>query len=544
MTALAYASPRPVLVGVPLALAGLLLGCSDGRDLNPPDRSTDHLGDTTLPDARDGWDATDPEEEEIVEPLVIRLIDSQIVGSNVMLFVSVTSAAGEAVVDLVQEDFVVLEDSAPISVESELDIQKRPTNSVWRTLILFDTSYSILSAYDLGTLIEPVRTYATSIVERATRADRVSIAAFDGAEEPRSVIHDSGLPPWPEAIYYTSLANKLECDLAEFLEVQCEVNADCEALDAARPTCAGGLCIDRSTDLYSSVIWGLADLEREIGQEKRVGIPRGGSLITFTDGSDRAGRTTLGNVIFNLDHLATPIHSFAVGLTGEVDTEALLAIGRDGTVFIDSLDDLDAALGEIGDLIEAIGNGLYLISYCTPARSERHEITVDLVQPANSVAWEFEASGEARCDPAAAASACVDMACGMGADSFHCGDCASGEVCRCTGCETICGRGVCGLVDVHPQCLGNAGICDGYCDCLYGTDEQVCTCGSGNFTCGDGACISNTRYCDGIEDCSDGTDEASCTCPTGEFACPRSVQMDCGCCPSGQTCVDNACVSI
>jgi len=309
---------------------------------------------------------------------------------------------------------------------------------VWKTLLIFDTSYSVMSSYDLADVVEPARSFAHRIVDRDTRAQRVAVAAFDGAEKLRRVVSVPGTDG--DEIYFTANANKLDCDLDAFLEPECTLHEDC--LTTERPQCVGGLCIDPSTNLYGSVIAGMSRLEREIDEELRLGIPLGGSLVVFTDGSDQAGRASFSDVTEALDE--SHVSVFAVGVAGEVETEVLEAIGRDGTVYIGGLDELDAAMDEIWGLVDQIGDGIYLVSYCTPARSGSHDITVGLEASGDSLTFEFAASDEALCDPGLAATACESMTCGEGENLIYCGDCAGDEVCQDGACVLACDEGVCG----------------------------------------------------------------------------------------------------
>ncbi|XP_055500316.1 suppressor of tumorigenicity 14 protein isoform X1 [Leucoraja erinacea] len=58
------------------------------------------------------------------------------------------------------------------------------------------------------------------------------------------------------------------------------------------------------------------------------------------------------------------------------------------------------------------------------------------------------------------------------------------------------------------SCISVKSHCDGWTDCLDGSDESKCNC---YFTCPSGTCILHRSVCDGINDCADESDELNCT---------------------------------
>ena len=87
----------------------------------------------------------------------------------------------------------------------------------------------------------------------------------------------------------------------------------------------------------------------------------------------------------------------------------------------------------------------------------------------------------------------------------------------------------------NGACISQSDVCDGYIDCINGSDEAFCStqpegCSATEVTCADGSCISASHVCDGKSDCASGSDEAMCSVscdPSVGFVCLDGYTIDC-----------------
>ena len=442
-------------------------------------------------------------EQPVVDTGVsFRLLDVQQAGSNIMLFVSVNrTPSATPITGLTSNNFTILEDSQSIGIESRLQVSAMPSGYVWRTLMLFDTSLSVLDQGQLPDVVEAIRGFAHGITDKDTRSELVAVSVFDGAAELRTVSD------------FTARQTILDSALDGLLTAECSQHSDCR--DSARPQCEGGLCVDIATNLYGAVIKGIEKAESAITAETRVGMPRGSSVVVFTDGTDRAGRATLEEVQQTLGETNTYI--FTVGVAGEVDTAALDTIGRDGSTYVQSIDQMSQGLEHISQVMQKVGQGIYLLSYCTPKRSGEHEITIKLndYPEAGAITLTFEAQDEALCDQNAASQACMGKTCGSGGDlNFYCGDCAGSEYCS--------------LEDT----------CRDACQDTY--TYQTLECGTSPYDrkidCG--VCETN-EYCNEDQQCKDACQDADTHQTLECGTSPYDDNVDCGTCQSTEVCTSS-----
>uniref|UniRef100_A0A8C3LST5 Suppressor of tumorigenicity 14 protein homolog n=1 Tax=Chrysolophus pictus TaxID=9089 RepID=A0A8C3LST5_CHRPC len=81
------------------------------------------------------------------------------------------------------------------------------------------------------------------------------------------------------------------------------------------------------------------------------------------------------------------------------------------------------------------------------------------------------------------------------------------------------------------RCIEKSMRCDGWLDCVDGSDERSCTCTDQQFKCQNGWCKPKFWLCDNVNDCGDNSDELQCSCANNSFKCSNGK-----CIPSTQKC--------
>ncbi|XP_031455611.1 suppressor of tumorigenicity 14 protein isoform X1 [Phasianus colchicus] len=81
------------------------------------------------------------------------------------------------------------------------------------------------------------------------------------------------------------------------------------------------------------------------------------------------------------------------------------------------------------------------------------------------------------------------------------------------------------------RCIEKSMRCDGWLDCVDGSDERSCTCTDQQFKCQNGWCKPKFWLCDNVNDCGDNSDELQCSCANNTFKCSNGK-----CIPSTQKC--------
>jgi len=286
--------------------------------------------------------------------------------SNVALYFTVDRANGDPVPGLQADQFRIYEDGRPVSkLESKQTILNPQMASAHYTLLLVDMSGSVSESGNLPQIQEAV----SAFTERVGRFQRVGIYAFDGSEDLAAIVP------------FTSSARGATGGVAALSRY---------------------VSRDPSTNLYGGVTEGLKTLAAALeGAEQPL---RFGTLVVFTDGTDRAARVKRQVMMQAVRE--SPFDVFVIGVGAEVDQGELKAIGRTGVALRSDAAAARQAFEQIAKRIEGYSQRYYLLSYCTPSRAGKHRLRVEAVTPDGArggVEEQFEAHGFGPgCDPSQA----------------------------------------------------------------------------------------------------------------------------------------------
>lgn len=306
---------------------------------------------------------------------VTRLNSDQEKPNNVWVFFTVEEGE-EPVAGLVAEDFAIYEDDQLVSTfESKQTIQNPDVAAVMYTLLLLDMSGSITESGQADLVVDA----ATGFVDRVGESQKVAVYAFDGEEDIQSVVR--------------------------FTEAKGSVEGGLEGLRTYKPR-------DPSTNLHGAVVQGLGELREALDKDKRP--LKFGTLVVFTDGTDRAGRVSaeeMGEALGDEKYADFEIFAIGVGADLEQGEKSLGSIGRDGTELATDDQGVKLAFEKVAARIDAHAKRFYLLSYCTPARKGEHTVTIEAHADKNSkgkarkkgsTTWTFDAKGfgpPPDCDP-------------------------------------------------------------------------------------------------------------------------------------------------
>jgi hypothetical protein len=288
--------------------------------------------------------------------------------ANVAALVRVSKCGGATLEATLSEDnFELAEDGEALSpFEAARHIQPTERAISELTILTLDLSGSVTQAGLRASMVEGARRLALQLIP----GHRIAVFGFDGRPD---------LVPY---VYFTSDEPTL---LAAFDRVQ------------------GEPVIDDSTNLHGAVVSSLAVLDEAVRAEARdVYRIAHGSLVLFTDGTDRAHRASRGEALAAAKASSHAIYT--IGLGAEIDAGMLDAVGRTASLVAGDGAELVAAFESVAAEVRARARRDYVIGYCSPSRKGSHELRIDVRSGdlTGSAALDFDAAGfGAGCNPAA-----------------------------------------------------------------------------------------------------------------------------------------------
>lgn len=253
---------------------------------------------------------------------------------------------GEPVPVEEEPEIVLLEDGRALS-ESESYLEILPADEAFQidALLLMDMSGSVANDEHLPELIEAARQFVGAVEESTTE---IAVAVFDGSPE-IDLLQD-----------FTPSSDRLYDAIG--------------GLAAYTPR-------DYSTNLYGAVAGGL---ERLDARREDHGDHYGSMLVVFTDGTHRAGtgsrwsdypwsRREVLRELEKCDH-----DVFTIGVGNEIDVDELSAFGESGFELASSYESLAETFIEVARGVEAEAHSYYAITYCSPLRSGRNRLEIEV----------------------------------------------------------------------------------------------------------------------------------------------------------------------
>jgi len=282
--------------------------------------------------------------------------------SNIAVYFSVETHNGYPVAGLDAKQFRIYEDGQLISPYESKQTILNPDVAVSHTIVLLlDLSGSIVQSGSLPALINAANTFA----DRVAKKSKVAVYGFDGRKRLIPVVG------------FTTDAAAVKTGLERLRNHKVK---------------------DPSTNLNGAIVKAVDKTEKQMA---RASQPlRFGTLVVFTDGTDRSHRVTAKAMHAQLDKSAVSV--FVIGLGAEIDSGQLSKIGRDGFVKATNKSSIDKAFSQVAHRIEAQGRKFYLLSYCSPSRAGKHRLRVKVSYKgkSGSIDHAFDAKGfRAGCDP-------------------------------------------------------------------------------------------------------------------------------------------------
>ena len=281
--------------------------------------------------------------------------------SNVAVYFTVDTHDGEPVAGLTAEQFRIYEDGSPVSVlESKQTILNPEVAAAHHTLLLVDMSGSVTESGDLPVIVDSAEQFTIKVQQ----FQKVAVYAFDGSPQIHQI---SGFTGGNNAV------------------------TGVDRLDNFKAR-------DPSTNLNGAVMEGIRILERQMAS---ASTPLSfGTLVVFTDGTDRASRVPREKLYEQIEK--ANIDVMVIGVGAEIDSGELRAIGRDGAVLNKNRAQIGEAFQQMAARVEAFSKRYYLLGYCSPARAGKHVVRIETAAKGQSgfLEYEFDARGFGpNCDP-------------------------------------------------------------------------------------------------------------------------------------------------
>lgn len=289
-----------------------------------------------------------------------RLVDASVQKpSNVAVYFTVDTRAGEPVPGLTADQFRIYEDNKLVSkFESKQTILNPEIAAMHYLLLLVDLSASVTESGSAQAL----ETAVAGFTDRVGQYQQTAIYGFDGR---------------PELIPIRGFAAG---------------KAGAAGLASMKPK-------DPSTNLNGAIVEAMKVLEKQLDHSP---VPlRFGTLVVFTDGTDQAHRVSSHDLHAALDKVDFEV--FVIGVGAEIDENGLRAIGRSGADLNRDPGALGASFDRVAARIEGYSKRYYLLSYCSPARAGTHDLRIEPFTSdgaTGALTYQFNADGFGpNCDP-------------------------------------------------------------------------------------------------------------------------------------------------
>jgi hypothetical protein len=246
-------------------------------------------------------------------------------------------------------NFTLLEDDELISEdESAFSVTRISENYHMYVLLLLDMSGSVVPQ-NLNNLKLAAKRFV----------DRLFVARDSFDKEPLQI---------QLSIYYFDG----RADIIQLISF----TADTARLQATIRGIDSTLTADRSTNLYGAVIQGMNIIKGRV--DKKDKLISAGSLVIFTDGTDRAGRRTKQEAIAAVEDTTFALHTlvstYTIGLGDEIDKATLIRLAKDGFVLAESVDKLVPSFESIANRILLDARSPYRVQYCSPLRDGKEHL--------------------------------------------------------------------------------------------------------------------------------------------------------------------------